>query len=141
MRLQCCQFSDRLRIAGSDFRRCGRSGFLTRSRRLAGRSGLSGLRLDVGEAEVCSEVCSGAAGGRGFDEDTAWFSYSVDGESFTNIGDSVLMPFRKRMGCPPEPDDRRRLRHIRRGGGGSMPYCENLPLKSGMKANSTGCIL
>lgn len=25
--------------------------------------------------------------------------------------------FRKRMGCPPEPDDRRRLRHIRRGGG------------------------
>ena len=26
-------------------------------------------------------------------------------------------PFRKRMGCPPEPDDRRRLRHIRRGGG------------------------
>ena len=28
-----------------------------------------------------------------FDEDTAWFSYSVDGESFTNIGDSVLMPY------------------------------------------------
>ena len=77
--LQCCQFSDRLRIAGSDFRRCGRSGFLTRSRRLAGRSGLSGLRLDVGEAEVCSEVCSGAAGGRGHH---AAVHHHNDGDAF-----------------------------------------------------------
>lgn len=28
-----------------------------------------------------------------FDEDKAWFSYSTDGKSFTNIGDSVLMPY------------------------------------------------
>lgn len=28
-----------------------------------------------------------------FDEDTAWFSYSLDGKTFTNIGDSVLMPY------------------------------------------------
>ena len=63
VRLECCQFSDRLCVAGSDFRWCGHSGFLSRSRRLAGSSGLSRLRLDVCEAEVCSEVCSGAAGG------------------------------------------------------------------------------
>ena len=79
MRLQCCQFSDRLRIAGSDFRWRGRSGFLTRSRRLAGRSGLSGLRLDVGEAEVCSEVCSGAAGGRSHH---AAVDHHNDGDAF-----------------------------------------------------------
>lgn len=79
MRLQCCQFSDRLRIAGSDFRWCGRSGFLSRSRSLAGRSGLSGLGLDVGEAEVCSEVCSGTTGGSGHH---AAVHHHNDGDAF-----------------------------------------------------------
>ena len=47
VRLQCRQFSDRLCVAGSYFRWCGRSGFLSRSRSLAGRSGLSGLGLTL----------------------------------------------------------------------------------------------
>lgn len=28
-----------------------------------------------------------------FDKDLAWFSYSIDGKTFTNVGDSILMPY------------------------------------------------